>query len=241
VGSRPVVELARRLRAIGIDLIDCSSGGAVRQARSPSAQATGAVRRAHPPRNRHGDRRRRHDYHRAQADEIIRGGRADVVLLARQMLRDPYFAMHAAQELGVPASWPIQYARAAPAGRRRGRRVSHHVVLMGRRCHRCRGFGQNVLNLLNRTVAPLAPAAPPEPRSAGILRSWINFPSSVRMRRRGEVYVRTRRSRHPGAGLRGLLQPVAGERLVGGRRTVTWTFAVATARSDALPIRACYC
>ena len=50
----------------------------------------------------------------AQADEIIRAGQADVVLLARQMLRDPYFALHAAQELGVVASWPIQYGRAAP-------------------------------------------------------------------------------------------------------------------------------
>jgi len=36
------------------------------------------------------------------------------VLLARQMLRNPYFAAHAAEELGIPFSWPIQYARAAP-------------------------------------------------------------------------------------------------------------------------------
>jgi hypothetical protein len=38
------------------------------------------------------------------------------VLLARQMLRDPYFAAHAAQELGVIFSWPVQYERAAPPG-----------------------------------------------------------------------------------------------------------------------------
>jgi 2,4-dienoyl-CoA reductase-like NADH-dependent reductase (Old Yellow Enzyme family) len=111
------VELARRLRAVGIDLIDCSSGGAVRGASIPVAPgyqvpfaerirretgiATGAVGLITTA---------------SQADGIVRDGRADVVLLARQMLRDPYFAAHAAQELGVPFSWPVQYARAAPAG-----------------------------------------------------------------------------------------------------------------------------
>jgi 2,4-dienoyl-CoA reductase-like NADH-dependent reductase (Old Yellow Enzyme family) len=109
------VELARRLRAAGIDLIDCSSGGAVRNAQIPvgpgyqvpfaerirreAGIATGAVGMITTA---------------SQADEIIRAGQADVVLLARQMLRDPYFALHAAQELGVVASWPIQYGRAAP-------------------------------------------------------------------------------------------------------------------------------
>jgi len=111
------VELARRLRSVGIDLIDCSSGGAVARARittGPGYQvpfaerirrdagiATGAVGMITTA---------------AQADEIIRSERADVVLLARQMLRDPYFAAHAAQERGVAFSWPIQYIRAAPAG-----------------------------------------------------------------------------------------------------------------------------
>jgi len=109
------VALARRLRTIGIDLIDCSSGGAVRGAKiavAPGYQvpfaerirreagiATGAVGMITSA---------------TQADEIIRTERADVVLLAREMLRDPYFAAHAAQELGVAFSWPIQYARAAP-------------------------------------------------------------------------------------------------------------------------------
>jgi 2,4-dienoyl-CoA reductase-like NADH-dependent reductase (Old Yellow Enzyme family) len=51
-----------------------------------------------------------------QADAIVSSGQADCVLVARQFLRDPYFAAHAAQELGVPFGWPIQYARAAPAG-----------------------------------------------------------------------------------------------------------------------------
>jgi 2,4-dienoyl-CoA reductase-like NADH-dependent reductase (Old Yellow Enzyme family) len=111
------VELARRLRAAGVDLIDCSSGGAVKQARIPvgpgyqvpfaerirreAGVATGAVGMITTA---------------AQADDIIRSGQADVVLLARQMLRDPYFAAHAAQDLDVPFAWPVQYQRAAPGG-----------------------------------------------------------------------------------------------------------------------------
>jgi 2,4-dienoyl-CoA reductase-like NADH-dependent reductase (Old Yellow Enzyme family) len=56
----------------------------------------------------------------AQADQIIRNGQADLVLLARQMLRDPYWPLHAAQELGVSVSWPPQYLRAAqPTSTRR--------------------------------------------------------------------------------------------------------------------------
>jgi 2,4-dienoyl-CoA reductase-like NADH-dependent reductase (Old Yellow Enzyme family) len=47
-----------------------------------------------------------------QADEIIRNGRADLVLLGRQMLRDPYWALHAAQALKQPMSTPPQYLRA---------------------------------------------------------------------------------------------------------------------------------
>jgi 2,4-dienoyl-CoA reductase-like NADH-dependent reductase (Old Yellow Enzyme family) len=49
----------------------------------------------------------------AQADEIIREGKADLVFLARQMLRDPYWALHAGRQLGVKVKWPIQYHRAA--------------------------------------------------------------------------------------------------------------------------------
>jgi 2,4-dienoyl-CoA reductase-like NADH-dependent reductase (Old Yellow Enzyme family) len=51
-----------------------------------------------------------------QADEIIRTGQADCVIMARELLRDPYFPLHAAQELGVKLSWPAQYLRAAPEG-----------------------------------------------------------------------------------------------------------------------------
>jgi 2,4-dienoyl-CoA reductase-like NADH-dependent reductase (Old Yellow Enzyme family) len=49
----------------------------------------------------------------AQADQIVRTGQADLVLLARQMLRDPYWPLHAAEELGVAMTWPPQYLRAA--------------------------------------------------------------------------------------------------------------------------------
>ena len=51
-----------------------------------------------------------------QADEIIRSGQADLVLLAREMLRDPYWPLHAAAQLGKSISWPPQYLRAAPPG-----------------------------------------------------------------------------------------------------------------------------
>jgi 2,4-dienoyl-CoA reductase-like NADH-dependent reductase (Old Yellow Enzyme family) len=49
-----------------------------------------------------------------QADDIIRNGHADMVLLARELLRDPYWSLHAAHTLGVDAPWPQQYQRAKP-------------------------------------------------------------------------------------------------------------------------------
>jgi 2,4-dienoyl-CoA reductase-like NADH-dependent reductase (Old Yellow Enzyme family) len=52
----------------------------------------------------------------AQADHIIRTGQADLVLLARELLRDPYWPLRAARELGHKFSWPVQYLRAAPDG-----------------------------------------------------------------------------------------------------------------------------
>jgi 2,4-dienoyl-CoA reductase-like NADH-dependent reductase (Old Yellow Enzyme family) len=51
-----------------------------------------------------------------QANDIIASGRADCILLAREMLRDPYWPLHAAQALGQIVSWPVQYLRAAPPG-----------------------------------------------------------------------------------------------------------------------------
>ena len=111
------VALARQVRPLGVDLIDCSSGGNAAQAEIPfgvgyqvpfaerirrEAQIpTGAVGLITSP---------------AQADQIVRNGQADLVLLAREMLRDPYWPLHAAHELGHVVSWPVQYGRAAPAG-----------------------------------------------------------------------------------------------------------------------------
>jgi len=111
------VELARRLQTEGVDLVDCSSGGNVPGASIPLAPgyqvpfaerirrdaliATGAVGLI----TTSGD-----------ADEIVRQGRADCVFLARELLRDPYWPLRAARELGQPTAWPPQYLRASPAG-----------------------------------------------------------------------------------------------------------------------------
>ena len=107
------VELSRRLKELGVDLIDCSSGGLVahakveigpgyqvpfaRRIRKDAGIATGAVGLITEP---------------AQAEEIIASGDADAVLLAREMLRDPYWPLHAAKALGVDVPWPKQYERA---------------------------------------------------------------------------------------------------------------------------------
>jgi 2,4-dienoyl-CoA reductase-like NADH-dependent reductase (Old Yellow Enzyme family) len=107
------VALAKILKDKGVDLIDCSSGGNVAGAHIPLkpgyqvefAEAvkkqtgilTGAVGLI---------------TNAQQADEIIQSGRADVVLLARELLRDPHFPLRAAHELGHEIKWPNQYARA---------------------------------------------------------------------------------------------------------------------------------
>ena len=109
------VALARQLKGLGVDAIDCSSGGAVPDAkvpvgsgyqvpfaariRSEAAIATAAVGMIAGA---------------AQADQIVRNGEADIVLLGREMLRNPYWPLEAARELGQPASWPVQYLRAGP-------------------------------------------------------------------------------------------------------------------------------
>ena len=111
------VELAKRLKPRGVDVIDCSSGGAVADVRIPlgpgyqvpfaerirrdAGIATGAVGLIAES---------------AQANEIVASGRADLVLLARELLRDPYFPLRAARELGQAVPWPAQYLRAAPSG-----------------------------------------------------------------------------------------------------------------------------
>ncbi|MGD0563176.1 MAG: NADH:flavin oxidoreductase/NADH oxidase [Roseiarcus sp.] len=111
------VELARRLKSLGVDMIDCSSGGNVESAKVPAGPgyqvpfaqrirreaeiATAAVGMITAP---------------AQADQIVRTGQADLVLLARELLREPYWPLRAARELGQALSWPAQYLRAAPPG-----------------------------------------------------------------------------------------------------------------------------
>jgi 2,4-dienoyl-CoA reductase-like NADH-dependent reductase (Old Yellow Enzyme family) len=111
------VELARHLRGHGVDLVDCSSGGNVAVAKIPLAPgyqvgfaarirreagiATAAVGLITEP---------------AQANALIAEGEADMVFLARAMLRDPYWPVHAAAALGETASWPKQYLRATPQG-----------------------------------------------------------------------------------------------------------------------------
>jgi 2,4-dienoyl-CoA reductase-like NADH-dependent reductase (Old Yellow Enzyme family) len=111
------VALAKVLKEHKVDLVDVSSGGMAAQAvmavgpgyQTPFADRirreakipTGAVGMITAP---------------AQAEHILRTGQADVVLLARELLRDPYWPLHAARELGDVISWPAQYLRAAPHG-----------------------------------------------------------------------------------------------------------------------------
>jgi 2,4-dienoyl-CoA reductase-like NADH-dependent reductase (Old Yellow Enzyme family) len=107
------IELAKALRPLGVDLIDCSSGALVPHVKIPAAPgyqvpfatairaqaeiATGAVGMITDPR---------------QADQIIIDGKADAVLLARALLADPYWPLHAAKALGDDIPWPVQYGRA---------------------------------------------------------------------------------------------------------------------------------
>ncbi len=107
------VALSKVLKTKGVDLIDCSTGGNVPGAKIPTGPlyqlpfserikkeagmltgAVGLITKAQ------------------EIEDIIANGKADVVLLARQLLRDPYFPLHAAKELGVDVRWPSQYLRA---------------------------------------------------------------------------------------------------------------------------------
>jgi 2,4-dienoyl-CoA reductase-like NADH-dependent reductase (Old Yellow Enzyme family) len=106
------IELSKEMRKIGVDLMDCSSGALVPYAKIPVGPgfqvqfaeairreakiATGAVGMITDAQ---------------QAEKIIASGQADAVLLARQLLRDPYWPLHAAKELGVEVKWPKQYER----------------------------------------------------------------------------------------------------------------------------------
>lgn len=109
------VELARMVAPLGVDLVDCSSGGNSPLAVAPGEPgfqipfaerirrevevATGAVGLITEPK---------------QADDVIHEGRADMVLLGRQLLREPHWPLRAARELGQEVEWPFQYLRAGP-------------------------------------------------------------------------------------------------------------------------------
>jgi len=111
------IELARQVKDLGVDLIDCSSGGNVAQAKIPvgpgyqtafaerirreSGVMTGALGMITSA---------------VQAEHILATGQADAVIIAREMLRDPYWPLRAARELGQTISWPVQYLRAGPEG-----------------------------------------------------------------------------------------------------------------------------
>ncbi|HET9451291.1 MAG TPA: NADH:flavin oxidoreductase/NADH oxidase [Aggregicoccus sp.] len=109
------VELARRLKALGVDLVDCSAGGLVPDARVPIAPGyqvpfARAVRHgAGMPTGAVGLLTEA-----AQAEQVLARGDADAVFLARELLRDAYWPQRAAQALGERAEPPVQYARAWP-------------------------------------------------------------------------------------------------------------------------------
>lgn len=107
------VGLARQVKALGVDLMDCSSGGNVFSAKipvGPGYQVPFAERVRHEAEIRTGAVGMITEA--AQADAIIREGKADLVLLARELLRNPYFPLDAAKELGVHVPVPKQYLRA---------------------------------------------------------------------------------------------------------------------------------
>jgi 2,4-dienoyl-CoA reductase-like NADH-dependent reductase (Old Yellow Enzyme family) len=111
------IKLAMELKQMGVDLIDCSSGGNALDAKIPVGAGyqtafaekirreagimTGAVGMITDP---------------VQAEHIIQTGQADAVIMAREFLRDPYWPLRAARELDQSIAWPVQYLRAAPKG-----------------------------------------------------------------------------------------------------------------------------
>jgi 2,4-dienoyl-CoA reductase-like NADH-dependent reductase (Old Yellow Enzyme family) len=107
------IALARRLHPEGVDLIDCSSGGNAPRVAvpvGPGYQTAAAARirdEASIPTGTVGL-----ITSAAQAEHVLRSGQADMVFLARELLRDPYWPLHAAAELGVSVDWPPQYHRA---------------------------------------------------------------------------------------------------------------------------------
>jgi len=111
------IEVVRKIGSLGVDLIDCSSGGLdprqkipfkpnyqvpfSQQIRDMTGILTGAVGLIGVP---------------AEANLIVREGKADLVIFAREFLRRPYWPLEVARDLGQPVPWPAQYLRAAPDG-----------------------------------------------------------------------------------------------------------------------------
>jgi 2,4-dienoyl-CoA reductase-like NADH-dependent reductase (Old Yellow Enzyme family) len=111
------IYVAKKIAPLGVDLIDCSSGGLdprqkipvkagyqvpfAQQIRDKAGILTGAVGMIEVP---------------EMASEILRTEKADVVIFAREFLRRPYWPLDEARNLGILASWPVQYLRAAPDG-----------------------------------------------------------------------------------------------------------------------------
>lgn len=111
------VELCRGLKALGVDLADVSTGGLVPTAKIPAGPGFQTEFAA----------RVRHEAglpsaavglitSAAQGDHIVRTGQADMVLVGREILRNPYWPLQAAEELRQVGVWPLQYLRAAPSG-----------------------------------------------------------------------------------------------------------------------------
>ena len=111
------VELAKQLAPLGVDLVDCSSAGLSQEQKilaGPGFQVPFS------------ERIRREAgvmtstvgliETKEQVAEILANDKADLVFMAREFLRDPYWPLHAARELKQTASWPVQYLRAAPPG-----------------------------------------------------------------------------------------------------------------------------
>jgi len=106
------VRLSQELHASGVDVVDCSSGGNVSHAKIPVGPGyqvpfAEAVRKAGVPSVAVGLITDPH-----QANSIVESGQADLVMLARELLRDAYWPLHAAKALGIDVEWPVQYVRA---------------------------------------------------------------------------------------------------------------------------------
>ncbi len=106
------VALAKTLKDKGVDLVDCSSGGNVSHAKIPIKPGY-QVEFAEKVKKESGILTAAVGLitESTQADTIIQQGQADLVVMARELLRDPYFPLRAAHELGHEAKWPVQYER----------------------------------------------------------------------------------------------------------------------------------